>query len=268
MMKRTLLLCLLVLMMVVLRVGARPATPEASLPVIEQLIPNVISVRPHDTTSFTEGLFLDNGVLYESAGQYGHSDVRTADPQTGKVLARTGLDAQYFGEGIARVGDQLFQLTWREGTAFVYDAKTLRPLGTLSYNGEGWGLCYDGQSLWASDGSHALTARDPRTLSALGRVAVTYDGLFIDQLNELECVGDSIYANVWNTDYIVRIDKATGRVTARIDASGLLTAEERAALPSGAVLNGIAYDAQNDTFLVTGKLWPKVFEVRFVAAGQ
>jgi glutaminyl-peptide cyclotransferase len=251
-----------------LRVGAQPATPEVSLPAIEQLIPDVVSVRPHDTGAFTEGLFLDNGVLYESAGQYGKSDIRTVDPQTGKVLSQTKLDARYFGEGIARVGDQLFQLTWREATAFVYDPKTLKSLGTLPYNAEGWGMCYDGQYLWASDGSHTLTARDPRTLNALGQVPVTYDGLFIDQINELECVGDSIYANVWNTDYIVRIDKSTGRVTARIDASGLLTAEERAALPSGAALNGIAYDPQHDTFLITGKLWPKLFEVKFVAAGQ
>jgi glutaminyl-peptide cyclotransferase len=268
MMKRTVLLCVLILTAIAVRVAAQPATPEATLPAIEQLIPDVVSVRPHDTRSFTEGLFLDNGVLYESAGQYGASDVRTADPQTGKVLAQTKLDKAYFGEGIARVGDQLFQLTWREGTAFVYDAKTLKPLGTLPYNAEGWGLCYDGQYLWASDGSHTLTARDPRTLNALGQVPVTYDGLFIDQINELECVGDSIYANIWNTDNIVRIDKATGRVTARIDAGGLLTAEERAALPSGAVLNGIAYDPQHETFLVTGKLWPKLFEVKFVPAGQ
>jgi glutamine cyclotransferase len=230
---------------------------------VEQLVPEVVSVRRHDTKSFTEGLLLYNGLLYESSGEYGESRVSETDPQTGKILREFHLNEQYFGEGLAQANGSLIQLTWKEGTAIIYDLKTFQPTRAFQYQGEGWGMCYDGQYLWTSDGSHSLFARNLNNFAVAMSSTVKYDGLFIDQLNELECVGDSIYANVWNTDYIVRIDKFTGKVTARIDASHLLTREERAGLDAGAVLNGIAYDAKNDTFLITGKLWPKLFEVKF-----
>jgi glutamine cyclotransferase len=239
-----------------------PLTPEADMP-IEQLAPEVISVRPHDTGSFTQGLLLHNGLFYESAGEYGESNLREVDPQTGKVLRQYSLKQDIFAEGLALVGEKLFQITWTNGYAIVYDLKKFEPLGAFQYAGEGWGLCYDGERLWMSDGSHKLVARDPETFQVTFNLVVRYAGLPVDELNELECVGDSVYANVWYTDYILRINKFTGRVTARIDASSLLTPDERAALPSGAVLNGIAYDAKNDTFFVTGKRWPKLFEVRF-----
>ena len=159
--------------------------------------------------------------------------------------------------------DRLIQLTWEAGEAFVYDLD-FEQTGTFNYAGEGWGLCYDGESLYMSDGSATIDRRDPETFEVLEEVKVRLRGAPVVLLNELECVGDSLYANVWQTDDIVRIDKASGQVTARIDASGLLSAEERASLEAGGVLNGIAYDTEEETFFVTGKLWPRVFEVRFV----
>jgi glutaminyl-peptide cyclotransferase len=166
---------------------------------------------------------------------------------------------------LALVEDRLVQLTWVAESAFVYDFETFEQVDTLTYEGEGWGLCYDGEYLYRSDGSDTIFIHDPETLHAVGEIHVSVQGQQVSQLNELECVGDDIYANVWQTDAIYRIDKASGYVTALIDASGLLTPQETAALGSGGVLNGIAYDADNDQFYLTGKLWPKVFLVNFVA---
>ena len=164
----------------------------------------------------------------------------------------------------ARVGDRLIQITWQNGRAFTYDLETFNPAGEFSYTGEGWGLCYDGTDLYMSDGSATLTVRDPDTFEAVREIAVTQGGAPVTELNELECVGEDIYANVWRTDRIVRINKESGNVVAEIDASGLLSAEERQALEPNAVLNGIAYNPDDDTFFITGKLWPEVFKVRFV----
>ncbi len=233
---------------------------------VEHLVPQIISTRPHDPTAFTEGLFLADGKLYESTGLYGKSTIRTVDPQTGDVLHSVSLPAEDFGEGIALVGDRLLQLTWREDVGFVYNPDTLQLTDTFQYTDEGWGMCYDGTHLYTSDGSAQITERDAQTLAPLGTLDVLLDGQPVQQINELECVDDSIYANVWLTDNILRIDKASGRVTALIDASGLLTSDQRSTLDSGAVLNGIAYDPQSGTFLITGKLWRWLFEVRFVPA--
>lgn len=210
----------------------------------------------------------DAGHFYESTGQYGQSTLREVDPQTGEVLSSISLAKTYFGEGLALVGDQLVQLTWRENTAFVYDKATFTQQRQMTFEGEGWGLCYDGQQLYMSDGSSTIAIRSPDTLEKIGSLDVVLDGQPIDMINELECVGGDIYANVWHTDHILRIDKATGRVTGLIDASGLLTPAERSAAGTEGVLNGIAYDAQQDVFFITGKRWPKLFEVRFVAAGS
>jgi glutaminyl-peptide cyclotransferase len=169
-----------------------------------------------------------------------------------------------FAEGLARVDDHLFQLTWRENIAIEFSLATFEPIGFFQYEGEGWGLCYDGEYLFMSNGSSTLTKRDPETFQIVEAVPVVMRGEPIDQLNELECVNGFIYANIWKTNYIVQIDKETGHVIARIDASNLLTDEERAQLDSSAVLNGIAYDQDNNVFLITGKYWPKLFEVRFV----
>jgi glutaminyl-peptide cyclotransferase len=237
---------------------------DESLPV-EHLVPNVLATYPHDPKAFTEGLLLVDGHLYESTGEYGESTLREVEVETGKVLNSYSLPAAAFGEGIALVGDNLYQLTWREGAALVLDRATLKPITALPYTNDGWGMCYDGQLLYTSDGSDHITERTTERLASVGTLDVRLDGQPVEQVNELECVGDSIYANVWHTDNILRIDKASGRVTAVIDASGLITPEQRAALDLEAVLNGIAYDAQTDTFLVTGKRWPWLFRVQFVA---
>ena len=203
------------------------------------------------------------GRLFESSGQYGQSELREVDPQTGDVLRSVPLDRRYFGEGLAVVDDRLIQLTWREETAFAYRVSDFGQIGTYSYDTEGWGLCDDGGGLLMSDGSSTLYFRNRSTFDLLGTVEVTNDGEPVDELNELECVDGQVYANVYQTETIVRIDPATGRVTALVDASGLLTEEEKA---GAEFLNGIAYDANAGTYLITGKYWPALFEVRFVPA--
>ena len=253
-----------------LEIGATAeATAEATQAVIlplERLVPEIISTRPHDPTAFTEGLTLVDGHLYESTGRYGQSTIREINPETGAIITKINLPAQYFGEGISLIGDYVIQLTWQEGVGFVFDKTTLKPVQAFAYNDEGWGMCYDGTYLYTSNGSSQITQRNANTLAVIAKIDVTLEGKPIDQLNELECVDDVIYANVWQTDNILRIDKASGQTTGLIDASGLITAAQRAALPSGGVLNGIAYDPVQDDFLVTGKLWPWMFEVEFVPA--
>jgi glutaminyl-peptide cyclotransferase len=250
-----------------------PETTETPRPV-EFLQTEVLNEYPHDSGSFTQGLVFHNGLLYESAGQYGDSDVRQVNIESSEVLQQTDVEAAYFAEGLALVDDRLIQITWKEETAFIYDLETFEPVGTFDYTGEGWGLCYDGKVIWMSDGTDTLTARDPDTFKVVREIQVTFeeyslsqmvteDGHALSAINELECVDGSVYANVWFTDYILQIDTETGQVTSIIGASDLLTPEEKAALPSGAVLNGIAYNDESETFLLTGKYWPKLFEVQF-----
>ena len=240
-------------------------SPTEPVEPVEQLVPRVISTRPHDPTAFTEGLLLDDGRLYESTGRYGQSTLREVDPQTGAILGGVNLPDQVFGEGIAVVGDHLLQLTWREGGGFIFNKDTFEFISVFEYQDEGWGMCYDGTYLYTSNGSAQITVRDAETLAAVRSIDVLLENVPIDQLNELECVGDVIYSNIWHSDNILRIDKASGRVTAVIDAAGLLTDEQRATLDTEDVLNGIAYDAEQDTFLLTGKNWPWLFEVEFGA---
>ncbi|HTQ78621.1 MAG TPA: glutaminyl-peptide cyclotransferase [Thermoanaerobaculia bacterium] len=237
------------------------ATPVS--PAVEHLAVKVISVHPHDPSSYTQGLLWYRGELYESGGLYGQSSLRRTYPPTGTIHQVIAVPAADFAEGLALVGERLFQLTWREGVAFLYDRASFLKVGEFHYQGEGWGLCYDGKQLVMSDGSDRLTVRDPQTFTVIGEIAVRRDGVPVEQLNELECVGTAIYANVYQTDEIVRIDAATGRVTASIDASGLLTPEERQKTD---VLNGIAWNPETRRFWITGKLWPKMFEVEFVPA--
>jgi glutamine cyclotransferase len=252
--------------------SAAPATPAAPVAPAAPLAPaapfaaerlrvKVLSVRPHDPAAYTQGLVWNRGTLYESAGLYGRSSLRQVDPKTGEVLRHADVPPRFFAEGLALVGNRLVQLTWKEGVAFVYDALSFGRVGEYHYDGEGWGLCDDGRRLVMSDGSDRLSFRDRRTFALLGGVNVRLEGRPVPQLNELECVGGEVYANVWTSEEIVRIDPASGQVSAVIDASGLLDAGERA---HADVLNGIAYDPAKKTFLITGKLWPKLFEVVFV----
>ena len=240
---------------------------QAQAPSVPVLLPEVINVYPHDAQAFTQGLLWDEGFLYESTGQWGQSTLRRVAIESGEPEKMLAIDDAYFAEGLERVGDQLIQLTWKAGRAFVYDFDTFELLDTLEYEGEGWGLCTDGRYLFMSDSTSHLSIRDPETFELIFRGAVTLDGRIIPPqlLNELECVGEEIYANAWNTDYIFRIDKYTGVITALIDASALLTDPERNALSAGGVLNGIAYNNETETFFITGKNWHKMFEVVFVA---
>jgi glutaminyl-peptide cyclotransferase len=228
------------------------------------LTPQIINAYLHDNQAFTQGLVLYNGKFYESTGQYGVSSLREVDITTGNAIRNYVLDSQYFAEGLALVGDKLIQITWQEGRAFVYDLATFNKEQTFSYQGEGWGLCYDGKDLYMSDGSATLYKRNAETFEVTGQIQVKQNGQAVTMLNELECVADSVYANIWQTDKIMKINKSNGTVVNEIDASNLLSNEERASLPQGAVLNGIAYNPEADTFYITGKLWPKLFEVKFV----
>ncbi len=246
----------------------RAADPSAATPPpavaprsIEHLVVRVLATRPHDARSYTQGLLWYQGKLYESAGQYGRSDLRETDPKTGTVLRRAALPQSVFGEGLARVGGRLVQLSWRESVAFSWDLATFAEGPKFRFAGEGWGLCYDGKRLIRSDGSDVLTFHDPETFAETGRLSVRRSGQPVFYLNELECVGPDVYANVYQTDEILRIDGATGEVTASIDASGLIAPEERRA--GAEVLNGIAWNPEEKIFYLTGKLWSEMFEVRF-----
>ncbi|MCI0603923.1 glutaminyl-peptide cyclotransferase [bacterium] len=221
----------------------------------------IVSVRPHDPEAFTQGLECHAGKVYESTGLKGRSSLRQVDPHTGKVLRRYDLAQDQFGEGLARVSDRLIQLTWKNRIAFIYDLKTLEPIGKFQYLGEGWGLCFDGEHLIMSNGSDSLTFRDPKTFESAKKINVTLSGKPVWGLNELEYADGFVYANVWPTDTIVRIDLENGKVISVINVDGLMSKEERLRVD---VLNGICYDPEKRTFLLTGKRWPKMFEVLFV----
>lgn len=225
----------------------------------------VVEVFPHDPQAYTQGLHLQGGTLFESTGLHGRSSVRKVGLSTGAVVRRRALPQEYFGEGLALVGDRLIQLTWKEGIALVYDTTTLEPLHTIGYEGEGWGLCHDGTSLFMSDGTARLTRRHPETFEVQDVRTVTLDGAPLTQINELECVGDFVFANVYQTNWIVQIDKRTGEVVDEFDLSRLTANSGRPPLPE-AVLNGIAFDPSTRTFLVTGKLWPNLYRIRLPAS--
>ncbi len=226
-----------------------------------RLRPEVIQRFTHDRAAFTQGLLFHEGRLYESRGLYEQSALTEIDPTTGDVLRRVDVDDDYFAEGLAHVDDRLIQLTWRAGLALVYDRNTFELVDQFSYSGEGWGLCFDGESLWMSDGTDTLTRRDAQTFEALDRVRVTLDGSPLDQLNELECIDGTVWANVWLTDLIVEIHPPSGTVVSLVDAAGLLSEDERNA--GADVLNGIAHDPDRDAIIITGKNWPAMFEVEF-----
>lgn len=223
----------------------------------------IVRVYPHDPNAFTQGLVYLDGHLYESTGLNGRSSLRMVDLQTGQVLQHHELPAEYFGEGLTNWGSSLVQLTWKAGTAFVYDRFSFALQRTLHYSGEGWGLTQDGKNLIMSDGSSVLRFLDPRTFRDIRRLPVVDEkGHPVLDVNELEYVRGEIYANVWHTDRIARISPRTGRVVGWIDLSGLM--DKRQLSDPDAVLNGIAYDSKFDRLFVTGKLWPKLFEIKVV----
>lgn len=225
----------------------------------------VVEVRsyPHDPRAFTQGLMWHDGRLYESTGRYGESTLRIVDLESGEVRQRVDLPSQYFAEGISMHQGRLYQLTWQEGVAFVYDPATLRETARVEYTGEAWGLTSDGESLVVSDGSSYLTWVDPASFAVRRTVRVTDGGRPVDQLNELDWIRGEVWANVWHSNQILRIDPATGQVVGRLDLSHLIPP----VTDREAVLNGIAYDEENDRLFVTGKLWPRLFQIRVPSLG-
>lgn len=238
------------------------AAAQAAAPTLRW---KIVAEYPHDVRGFTQGLLWHEGRLFVSDGQYGASQIAEKNLLTGETLRATPLAANEFGEGLALLGDALWQLTWREGIAYRYDL-TLKPTGSLRYGGEGWGLTSDGSALIVSNGSPTLTWVDPNGPTVLRSIEVKDGGTAISRLNELEWVEGAIYANVWMTDRIARIDPATGKVTGWLDLAALkkkagITAEQEL---RGAVLNGVAYRSDNKHLLVTGKYWPTIYEIKLL----
>lgn len=236
-----------------------PAKPEApKLVVVDGF--EVVNTFPHDASSYTQGLAFDGGRFIESQGQHGESSLRLVEVETGKVLKKLPLESRYFAEGCAVLKGLVYQLTWQQHVVFVYDARELRSVGSFPLEGEGWGLTTDGTNLFVSDGTDTLRVLDPTTHAVTRKIAVRVQGRALYQLNELEWIEGELWANVWHTDRIARIDPKTGEVARIVDLTGLLSANERRDRES--VLNGIAYDAAKKRIFVTGKNWPKLFEIR------
>jgi len=256
--------------------GSDGATPAADDTAVRHLVPRVVATHPHDPDAFTQGLELVDGRLYETTGRYGMSGLREVDRATGRVLRHAPIDDALFGEGFTSLGDgRGVQLTWKAGRALVWDLASLETVATFAYGGQGWGLCrLDDGTLAMSDGSAVLTLREPEAFRRVGEVKVWLDGDPVARLNELECVGSTVWANVWLTDRIVGIDLslegtpdgAAGRVTAVVDASGLVA--DRSGFGPDDVLNGIAHDPETGRFLLAGKRWPVLYEVEFVPIGD
>ncbi len=224
---------------------------------------NVINTYPHDRTAFTQGLVFEDDVLYEGTGQYEHSTLRRVELETGDILQIRELADEFFGEGITIYGDEVIQITWRNNVGFVYNKSSFELIQQFSYPTEGWGITHDGTRLIMSDGTSTLRFLDPQTFEEIGQVQVFDNDTPIARLNELEYIQGEIYANVWQEDWIVRIAPETGRVVGWVDLRGLLTEEDRDEPVD--VLNGIAYDAETGHLFVTGKWWPKLFEIELIA---
>ncbi|MDA0348561.1 MAG: glutaminyl-peptide cyclotransferase [Verrucomicrobia bacterium] len=233
-----------------------PSLPET----VSYYTYEVINAWPHDPEAFTQGLLFHQGSLLESTGLNGKSSLREVDWQTGRVKKQVSVPDRYFAEGLTVIDGKAYQLTWRNQKGFIYDADTFQVLGEFSYQGEGWGLTTDGNVLILSDGTNQIRFLDPTTFSVVRTIKVQHDGKAVDNLNELEFIHGEIFANIWQTNRIVRIDPSTGSVRGVIDLRGLLAVWHRR--PNTDVLNGIAYDRKSDRLFVTGKNWPKLFEVR------
>lgn len=262
---------IMVMMLAVLGVAlvlstSQPERVVSSIPLVmePQMSYEVVNTFPHDPGSFTQGLIFLDGVLYESSGLYGESSLRMVELETGEVQRLVPLSNEVFGEGLTDWDQTLVQLTWREGIGYVYNREDFSLSRQFNYETEGWGLTQDGRNLIMSDGSATLFFLDPETFAVLSTMEVTDEDAPVTMLNELEYIQGEIFANIWQTDSIVRIDPATGEVKGWIDLSGLLPEEERT--PTTNVLNGIAYDPEKDRLFVTGKLWPKLYEIRLAPA--
>ncbi len=221
----------------------------------------VVAVYPHDPTAFTQGLHYYDGYLYESTGLEGFSSIRKVDIATGEPEINIPLAPHLFGEGLTMVGDQFFQITWKSGVGFVYNTE-LQQVRRFDYSGQGWGLTYDGRHLIMSDGAAYLRFFDPQTMQEVRSVPISYGSFKIDRINEMEFVDGLIFANRWQHDVIYVIDPQTGRIVAQVSMQGLLPANERPSGKDDGALNGIAYNPKSGTFYVTGKKWPKLFEIR------
>jgi glutaminyl-peptide cyclotransferase len=252
----------LLLMSTIGFLSQRATAPAGPLPTYTF---SIVRSYPHDRGAFIQGLIVSNGFFYEGTGLNGKSGIRKVKIETGEVLQAKPLGAEYFGEGITEWKGSILQLTWQNEIGFVYDVNTFERTKTWTYKGEGWGLTHDGTRLIMSDGTAQLRFVDPVTLKETGRITVRDQRGPVQSLNELEYVKGEIFANIWQTDRIARISPKDGRVVGWIDLSGLLSAAERGT--PDAVLNGIAYDAAADRLFVTGKLWPRVFEIKLVPRG-
>lgn len=241
--------------------GCASTAAVAAIPVYGFIVKNTY---PHDPQAFTQGLFFRDGQLYETTGIIGRSTLRRVELKSGKVVQKAELPKEVFGEGSTAVGENILGLTWQSKTGYVFDAKTFAMKAKFPYEGEGWGLASDAKHVYMSDGSASIRVLDPGTFKEVRRVQVTAEGKPIDSLNELEIVDGELYANVWGTDVIARIDPASGKVTGWIDLTNLLPREKRGTSSVDAVLNGIAYDGKHRKLYVTGKLWPKLFEIELV----
>jgi len=243
----------------------RAAWPELANGAVPVYGYDIVHIYPHDPSAFTEGLFYLNGYLYESTGLEQHSSIRKVRLETGEVVQKRDVPAQYFGEGIVNWKDHLISLTWKSHVGFVYDLKSFQPQKQFTYDGEGWALTQDGSQIFMSDGTPEIRVLNPQTLLPTGRILVTLDGKSVNNVNELEWVKGEIYANVWQTNWILRIDPHDGHVAGAINMAGLLAPSD-IVVGQTDVLNGIAYDAKRDRLFVTGKNWPKLFEIRVRAA--
>jgi glutamine cyclotransferase len=239
---------------------AQQQTQMTAPPRVPIMTYEVVNTYPHDPGAFTQGLVFHQGKLYESTGLNGYSSLRQVELETGRVLRKVDLPSQFFAEGLALLNGRLYQLTWQSQRGFIYDLDSFNMLNTFSYTGEGWGLAHNGRSLIMTDGSSRIRFINPDNFEVQRTVTVQDNRREINYLNELEYIKGEIYANIWQTDRIARIDPESGRVTAWIDLSGLLSPEDRSRGVD--VLNGIAYDEAGDRLFVTGKLWPKLFEIR------
>lgn len=221
----------------------------------------IVHTYPHDRRAFTQGLIYLDGVLYEGTGMKGQSNIRKVELETGRVLQEKSIDGQFFGEGLTDWGKQLIEITWQTKTGFVWDRETFQLVKSFGYTGEGWGITHDSKKLIMSDGSSYLRFLDPVTLKETGRVQVREGTRPVTELNELEFYKGDVLANIWQEDRIARISLGTGQVVAWIDLAGILPARERDGVD---VLNGIAYDSKGDRLFVTGKWWPKLYEIKLV----